>query len=38
MLGDQGPRATSTKTEAKLLASLIYDLHIAAVDVTNAKK
>ena len=26
------------ETEAKLLASLIYDLHIAAVDVTNAKK
>ncbi|HEX7699885.1 MAG TPA: DUF1844 domain-containing protein [Kofleriaceae bacterium] len=26
------------ETESKLLASLIYDLHIAAVDVTNAKK
>jgi hypothetical protein len=26
------------ESEAKLLASLIYDLRLAAVDVTNAKK
>jgi hypothetical protein len=26
------------ESEAKLLASLVYDLRVAAVDVTNAKK
>lgn len=26
------------ETEAKLLASLVYDLRVAAVDVTNSKK